>query len=160
MNVNATNDNVLIAANYRFIAAGFLISARILREHIEVDENSRPKKYRVLPLYYLASHIAELYLKCALLKRGFSQKELNKYRYRHNLEALLGELIKLNIPVSNRTCDVVRGLSEQHKVHLLRYPTVNEEGYLVLAKFWPNLNDVFEALDELLTTTAISTFGF
>ncbi len=158
MNEDTTNDSILIAANYRLVATGFHMSAKKLRKHIQVDENSCPKKYTALPLYYLACHTTELYLKAALLKRGFSEKDLKKYSYRHNLQALLDELLNLNVPISNETCDVVSGFSEQHKEHLLRYSTVNE-GFVVLAKFWPTLNAVFDALDELLLTTRISTYG-
>lgn len=83
------NDNIPLAVAYYTNGVNFRMSAERLREGLELDGSGRPAKLTAIPLYFLASHAAELFLKAALLKRGFLEADLRKYDYRHNLEALL-----------------------------------------------------------------------
>ena len=85
-------DNIPLAVAYYTNGVNFRMSAERLREGIGLDDAGRPKKLTAIPLYFLASHAAELFLKAALLKRGFAEADLRKYDYRHNLAALLQEL--------------------------------------------------------------------
>jgi len=149
-------DNVVLATNYRMLGVGFRMSAEALRSDIELDSDDRPTKLTAIPLYFLASHSAELFLKSALLKRGANESELRSFEFRHNLEALLERLISKRLPVSQETQSVVRGLSEAHKNHALRYTALLDDGKKT---YWPPLNAVFSGLEELLSLTAISTHG-
>jgi hypothetical protein len=63
-------------------------------------EASRPY-LTAIPTYALASHATELFLKAALLKRGFAERELKQQKYRHNLDALLAELQRKGLPVED-----------------------------------------------------------
>lgn len=128
----------------------------MLASTIELDDSGRPKKLTAIPLYFLASHAAELFLKAALLKRGFSETELKQYDYRHNLEALMNELQKKGVPISLNTTNVVNDLSYQHKMHQLRYTVLLDDGGKT---YLPPLIHIFNALDELLMLTRISTHG-
>lgn len=149
-------DSIYLASCYRLTGVGFRGSAEKLVEGLELDDIGRPTKLTAVPLYFLASHAAELYLKAALLKRGFAEVNLKKYDYRHNLAALLEELRKKGVPVTSDTVAVVQGLSEQHKTHQLRYTVLVDDG---AKTYWPPVSLVFTALDELLLLTAISTHG-
>ena len=149
-------DNIPLAVAYYTNGVNFRLSAERLRESLELDDAGRPKKLTAIPLYFLASHAAELFLKAALLKRGFPETDLKKYDYRHNLEALLQELQRKGIPVSSDTTAVIHGLSEQHKTHQLRYTVLVDDG---TKTYWPPLSLVFAALEELLLLTRISTHG-
>ncbi|MEO1619915.1 MAG: hypothetical protein AAFU53_02655 [Cyanobacteria bacterium J06632_3] len=134
----------------------FQESAKKLQSDIELDSKGCPTKLTAIPLYFLASHAAELFLKAALLKRGFNESQLKKFDYRHNLEGLLLELLKKGVPVSDETKAIVNGLSNQHKKHALRYTVLVDDGETTYA---PPLSVVFSALDELLMATRLSTHG-
>jgi len=107
-----------------------------------------------IPLYFLASHAAELFLKAALLKRGFDELDLKKYDYRHNLNSLLSELQKKEVSVTDRCVATIDGLSGQHEKHALRYTVLVDDGNKT---YWPPLSSVFSMLDELLLLTRVST---
>ena len=96
-------DSIYIATIYRLTGVNFWHSAEKLAESIEVNEIGQPTKITALPFYYLTSHAAELFLKAALLKRGFSEQDLKKFDYRHNLKNLLNELILKGIEVTPQT---------------------------------------------------------
>ena len=148
-------DNIPLAVAYYTNGVNFRMSAERLREGLEFDDAGRPKKLTAIPLYFLASHVAELFLKAALLKRGFAEAALRKYDYRHNLVALLQELQRKGVPVSSATA-VVHGLSEQHQTHQLRYTVLVDDG---TRTYWPPLCLVFAVLEELLLLTRLSTHG-
>lgn len=150
------NDNIPLAVAYYTNGSLFRMSAEKLMEGLEMDDSGRPTKLTAIPLYFLASHGAELFLKAALLKRGFAEANLKKYDYRHNLAALLQEIQDKGVPVSNDTVAVIQGLSEQHQTHQLRYTVLVDDG---TKTYWPPLSLVFTALDELLLLTRISTHG-
>ena len=123
---------------------------------LELDIDGRPIRLTAMPLYFLASHAAELFLKAALLKRGFEESNLKKFDYRHNLAALLKEIEGKGVPVTATTTTVIRGLSAQHQAHQLRYTVLVDDGK---STYWPPLHLVFSALDELLLLNRISTHG-
>jgi hypothetical protein len=149
-------DNIPLAFAYYMNGDNFRASAEKLAENLELDSMGRPTKLTAVPLYFLASHAAELFLKAALLKRGFAEADLKKLDYRHNLAKLLQEIQSKGVPVSGDTVAVIQGLSEQHKVHQLRYTVLVDDGKKT---YWPPLTLVFQALDELLLLTRISTHG-
>lgn len=149
-------DNTSLAVAYYLNGAIFQASAKKLQLDIELDSKGCPTKLTAIPLYFLASHAAELFLKAALLKRGFNESQLKKFDYRHNLEGLLLELLKKGVPVSDETKAIVNGLSAQHKKHALRYTVLVDDGETTYS---PPLSAVFSALDELLMATRLSTYG-
>ena len=147
-------DPIVLASAYRLNGSNFQASARKLTRGLRLREDGSPSNYGAIPLLYLASQAAELYLKAALLKCEISEESLKKFDYRHNLEKLLYELQNKGVKVTSQTVSIVIGLSKQHKSHTLRYNSMvalNEELY------WPPLTAVFEALDEMLLLTRIST---
>lgn len=148
---------VPLAVAYYLNGVNFKISARTLADDIEVRDDGRPSKITAIPLYFLASHAAELFLKAALLKRGFPEATLKKFDYRHNLSGLLAEIQEKGLPVTDDTADVVQGLSKAHEKHQLRYTVLVDDGSKT---YWPPLAMVFSALDELLLLCRISTHGF
>ena len=150
------NDNTPLAVAYYMNGTNFRMSAEKLMDSLELDDAGRPTKLTTVPLYFLASHAAELFLKAALLKRGFAEVNLKKHDHRHNLAALLQEIQSKGVPVTGDTVAVVQGLSEQHKTHQLRYTVLVDDG---TETYWPPLSLVFAALDELLLLTRISTHG-
>jgi len=149
-------DNTPLAVAYYMNGINFRISAEKLVDGLELDSVGRPTKLMAMPLYFLASHAAELYLKAALLKRGFEEANLKKFGYRHNLSKLLQEVQSKGVPVTTSTMAIVHGLSEQHQTHQLRYTVLAADGSKT---YWPPLSLVFAALDELLLLTRISTHG-
>ncbi|MEX0901970.1 MAG: hypothetical protein WDZ76_04465 [Pseudohongiellaceae bacterium] len=149
-------DTLTLAVAYYMNGINFRSSAEKLKQDIELDDLGRPTKLTAIPLYYLASQAAELFLKAALLKRGFAESDLKKFDFRHNLSALLSVIQEKGLPVSGETEMVVSGLSEQHKHHQLRYTVLFNDGNKT---YWPPLEMLFLALDELLLLTRISTHG-
>lgn len=148
--------NVPLASAYYLLGANFQNSARILLDSINVNQKGLPEKYDAIPFYFLISHAAELYLKAALLKRGFSESDLKKYDYRHNLKALLEALQEKGVSVTPDTISLISGLHSQHQSHALRYTVFVDNGEKT---FMPSLPWTIEALDELLMLTRISTQG-
>src|SRR5438309_1885658 len=149
-------NNTPLAVAYYMNGVNFRMSAEQLKATLELDSDGRPAKLTAIPLYFLAFHAAELFLKAALLKRGLDESYLKKYDYRHNLAALLVELQKKGVPVANETVIVINGLSDQHKNHALRYTVLVDDGQKT---YWPPLSLVFSMLDELLLLTRVSTHG-
>jgi hypothetical protein len=149
-------DSIPLAVEYYMNGSNFRSSAENLARDLELDSDERPTKLAAVPMYFLASHAAELYLKAALFKRGFVESELKKFDYRHNLSALLAEVQKKGVPVSEEAIAVVNSLSEQHKSHRLRYTSFFAGGQKMS---WPALPILFATLDELLLLCRISTHG-
>jgi len=148
------SDSIPLAVAYYMNGVNFRASAEKLMNGLELDGQGRPTKLTAIPLFFLASHAAELFLKAALLKRGVSDSELKKFDYRHNLSALLQLLQHKGVSVSSETTELVNGLSEQHAEHSLRYTVLFDNGKKT---YWPPLALVFSALDELLLLTRVGS---
>lgn len=86
------NDNIPLAVAYYINGSNFRVSAERLMEGLDLDSSGRPTKLTAVPLYFLASHAAELFLKAALLKRGFAEGGPEKTR----LSAQLGCVAERN----------------------------------------------------------------
>jgi hypothetical protein len=151
-----TDINIPLGVSYRMNATAFRMSAERLANELELDDTGRPINLIAVPVYFLVSHSVELFLKAALLKRGFPEETLKKYSYRHNLAALMKEIQEKKVPISKDTIFVVERLSDQHQAHLLRYASFFGEGQNI---YWPPFDVIFTALDELLSLTRISTHG-
>src|SRR5882757_5413799 len=93
-------DSLYLASIYRLTAVNFWQSAQRLDAEMEKNGDGSPVKITAIPFYFLISHAAELFLKSALLKRGFREIDLKKFDYRHNLDALLEELRKKGVSVT------------------------------------------------------------
>ena len=145
-------DNIPLAVAYYLNGVNFRVCAERLKVGLDLDGQGRPAKLTAIPLFFLASHAAELFLKAALLKRGTVAADLKKIDYRHNLSALLGLLQNIGVSVSSATAAVVKGLSQQHADHSLRYTVLADDGKFT---YWPPIAHVFTALDELLLITKI-----
>lgn len=136
-------DNIPLAVVYYLNGTNFRMSAEMLMSTLELDSDGRPTRLTAIPLYFLASHAAELFLKAALLKRGFDELDLKKYDYRHNLNSLLSELQKKGVSVTDATEATINGMSEQHKKHALRYTVLVDDGNKT---YWPPLSQFFPCL--------------
>ena len=150
------NESTQLATTLRFVAVMFWEDAKKLNKGIERNEQGLPTKYTAIPYYYLISHATELFTKVALLKRGFTKQQLRQFNFGHNLENLLNELIKMDLPISKNTREIVLGLSEQHKDHSLRYEVLIDNGK---STFLPPSDWVNKMLEELMSLTRISTYG-
>ena len=150
------NESTHLATIFRLMGAMFWEDAKKLDKDIERDEKGMPTKYTAIPYYYLISHATELFLKTALLKRGFTKGQLKKFKYGHDLENLLRELLKMDLPISKETQEMVVGLSEQHKDHSLRYEVLIENGK---STFVPPSDWINKMLEELMSLTRIATHG-
>ncbi len=135
----------------------FKRSAEILRESLETGEDGISQKSLIsIPMYYLISHAAELFLKASLLKRGYKERERKNFKCRHHLKELLAKLLEKNVPVTKNTIFLIEGLSNQHKEHDLRYNVLIDNGK---STFLPPIDATFKMLDELFSLTRISTHG-
>ena len=150
------SDSLYLASIYRVHGVTFWESAKTLSEKIEVDGVGIPTRATAIPFYFLASHAAELLLKSALLKRGFSERDLKQLNYRHSLMGLLDALQEKGVSVTPATTATVSGLHDQHSTHALRYTALVDDGY---PTFMPPMGLVFAMLEELLMLTRISTQG-
>jgi hypothetical protein len=150
------SDPAYLTSVYRIHAAVFVDSAQALAERLEVSSAGAPTTLKAIPFYLLASHATELFLKSALLKRGFSDKELRQIKYRHNLSELLSALQRKGVAVAPQTEEMVRHFSTQHEHHSLRYTALVDDGR---PTYMPPSSLVFSMLDELLLLTRISTQG-
>src|SRR2546428_8405298 len=102
-------DNIALASIYRLTAVNFWESAKQLDATMEKHENGSPAKLTAIPFYFLISHAVELFLKSALLKRGFSVDELKK-SYVHDLKRLLEAVQKKGVIVTPETVSMINGL--------------------------------------------------
>lgn len=149
-------DDVAMAAWYRMTAVVFTENAKILNRAFEDKGESTIANPMAIPFYYLVSHAAELFLKCALLKRGFSSNDLKSSTLRHSLENLLGELLKTGVPISEPCSQLLLRLNHQHEKHALRYTVFVDDGE---PTFTPKPDDLFSMLDELMMAGRIATHG-
>ena len=150
-------DNIVIALAYRSNGAAYQESAKILCSNLELNQKNIPKNYLCTPFYYLCSHAAELYLKAALLKRNYDVEKLKKFDFRHNLQALLDELIdNRKLEVTKNTRLTISALHSQHEKHALRYNVLLDDGNNIV---FPPVCCCLEMLDELLMLTRINTQG-
>jgi len=149
-------DSIQLASVYRLTGVNFRLAAETLAPTIETRPDGTPVKLTAIPLYFLVSHAAELFLKSALLKRGFVEKDLKQLDYRHSLDALLTALQDKCVTITPTTIALLNGLHYQHQTHALRYASLVDNGQ---PTFMPPLPLVFEMLDELLLLTRVSTQG-
>lgn len=147
---------VVEASTYRTLAVVFWENAKILEKEYSARGEPVPRNNLALPFYYLISHSAELFLKCALLKRGMSPVELKNFSLRHNLSNLLDEVENKEVPISGLAREIVIALSDQHKSHELRYTAFLDNGVPI---FTPEPSDIHQVLEELMMAGAISTRG-
>jgi len=145
-----SQDPIYWASVYRVAAVNFRLSAEALLPTLELRDDGTPVKLTAVPFYFLLSHALELFLKAALLKRGYVPADLKRFDTRHNLMALLDLLKKKGMSVSAESAAIVEGLSPQHQHHLLRY-------HLLMNPFMPAPTKLWPVLDELLFLTRIST---
>ena len=149
-------DNIALASYYRLMGVAFWESAKKLEVIIEKRQDGSPAKLTSIPFYFLISHAAELFLKSALLKRDFTEYDLKKYDYRHDLNILFEELQKKGVTVTPTTIDVINGLHTRHKDHSLRYGGSLHDGQKT---YWPPTSLMNPMLEELLSLTKLSTQG-
>ncbi|MGH9758238.1 MAG: hypothetical protein ACRD4M_10915 [Candidatus Acidiferrales bacterium] len=149
-------DSTYMASIYRLQAVNFSQSAKRLNASFGWDLDLSPASIDSLPFYFLISHTTELLLKSALLKRGFSENDLKKFVYGHNLIALLEKLQGKGVSVTSESAILIRGLNSQHQNHALRYTALVDDGQKT---YMPPPALVFAMLDELLLLTRISTQG-
>jgi hypothetical protein len=147
------DETVPLASAYRLNGVNFRMSAQSLAEQLQFDGAGRPTSLTAIPMYFLASQAAELFLKAALLKRGVAEPDLKTHHLRHDLGGLLQALQEKQVVVTTDTTAVVRGLSEQHRNHQLRYSVLVDDG---AKTYWPPPSMIFAALEELLTLTRTS----
>ena len=153
MNVSPnTDDPIYWASVYRMTAVNFRLSAEALSPQLELRDDGSPAKLTAVPFYFLVSHAIELFLKSALLKRGYVPADLKRFATRHNLKALLKLLKSKGLPVSADATSIIEGLSPQHAHHLLRY-------HFLVNPFMPPPASLWPVLDELLLLTRVSTHG-
>jgi hypothetical protein len=147
-----TEDPIYWASIYRSTAVNFRLSAEKLLPSLELKPDGTPAKLIAIPFYFLITHSVELFLKSALLKRGYVPSDLKRFDLRHDLLALLKCIEMKGLPVTSDTRELIAGLAEQHRRHLLRY-------HLSINPFLPAPSRLWPMLDELLRLTAIATFG-
>ena len=147
-------DNIVMASKFRLIAVNFWESAKKLDTLLEKRDDGSPAKLTAIPFYFLVSHAAELFLKSALLKRGYTEKEL-KDHYGHNLNSLLKALEAKGVTVTPATVEVIDGLQELNENHVLRY----DLRIVPSKKYWTSTNKIHSVLEELLLLTKISSQG-
>jgi hypothetical protein len=149
-------ESIHLASVYRMHAVIFWESAKILFANMELQANGKSARYGAIPFYYLVSHSAELFLKSALLKRGWTEQDVMKREFRHSLSGLLEELQSKGVSVTEKTVVLLNGLHSQHKDHDLRYTVLIDDGKKT---FIPPPGLLLSMLEELLSLTAISTQG-
>lgn len=122
----AIEDNTYLASVYRMMATYYQMSAKILHEKLNDENESVVGNWKATPFYYLLSHACELLLKCALLKRGVDENELKKVYLRHNLCNLLAKLEENDVFISDESKVIIVFLNHNHSKHLLRYKALIE----------------------------------
>ncbi|MFN0244756.1 MAG: hypothetical protein ACKVWV_17865 [Planctomycetota bacterium] len=147
-----TDDPIYWASVYRMTAVNFRVSAEALLPSLKLRDDGSPGKLTAIPFYFLVSQAIELFLKSALLKRGYVPADLKRFDNRHNLNALLKLLTTMGLPIGPEATSIINGLSPQHAHHLLRY-------HFLVNPFMPAPASLWPILDELLFLTRISTHG-
>lgn len=145
-------DNIVMASKFRLIAVNFWESAKKLDTMLEKRDDGSPTKLTAIPFYFLVSHAVELFLKSALLKRGYTEKEL-KDHYGHNLNSLMKALEVKGVTITPATVEVIDGLQELNENHVLRY----DLRVVQSKKYWTSTTKIHSMLEELLLLTRISS---
>jgi hypothetical protein len=153
---STVTEPVYLAVIYRLTAVTFWDSAKVISASLETNNDRTPSKITAIPFYFLISHAAELFLKSALLKRGFQEGDLKKFDYRHNLIELMEELQRKGLSITPDTVSLIRGLHAQHQSHALRYTVLADDGQKT---YMPPVPLVFSMLEELQELTRISAQG-
>lgn len=133
-----------IVSAYYINGEFFSNSVKTLGDHMELDAEGRPTKLAAVPMYFLASHAAELFLKAALIRRGATEADVRKVG--HKLGVLLRRLEDSNVVIGANTVSVVTGLAPHHQSHKLRYDILVD---FAIGTYWPALDAVIDALREL-----------
>ena len=149
-------DSIALSSYYRTMGVMFWEYALQAEDNLVKGEEDIPTKLISIPFYFLASHAAELLLKSALLKRGYTEKDLKKFDYRHDLSKLLEALQDKGIIVTPATIRVIHGLATRHKDHSLRYGGSLYDGKKTYS---PPTSLVNNTLEELLVITRRATQG-
>lgn len=131
----------------------FWEGAKIIDKQLEKNNDGTPKKLTAIPYYFLVSHSVELFLKSALVKRGFDERELKKYG--HNLKKLLEALQKKDVNVTKTTINVIHSLHIQHLKQEIRYHRMFGDSKIS----WIPTDLIHKALEELHLLIRISTQG-
>ena len=80
-----------------------------------------------IPAAQLLTHSLELFLKLALLKRGYNEQELRGPKLRHNLVQLMEECEGIGVYFSDEHRNLIIHLNEIHENHAVRY-TIASDG--------------------------------
>lgn len=153
--MNPDGKSITYAFLYNLTATNFWESAKTLDAQLDKNENSTPTKLTAIPFYFLVSHSMELFLKSALLKRGYTVQELKKQYIRHNLKKLLEKLQSKGLMITSETVEIVNNLHILHEKHGLRYDAL----FNIPPSSWLPTNSIHVALEELQLLTRISTQG-
>jgi len=113
-------DRFTLANRYRLTGLAFWECAKNSESMIK-SRMGTPTDIEIIPYLFLVAHGAELLLKAALARRGYSEQELTKKPIRHNLNRLVELLQSNGVILSSSTVDLISGLSEDHDKFLLRY---------------------------------------
>jgi hypothetical protein len=129
-------------------AATYILSAQIFTKSAErLAKCFADEKWQIsntpqaVPLYYLVSHAAELYLKALVVSHGLQIQ----WEHNHDLVGLLGELESIGVKVTTASRKVLEELSPEHKGHSLRYDAF----FLGKGGFQSNEKQLFTMLEEL-----------
>jgi hypothetical protein len=150
------SDHIAEASYYRMTGIVYWENAKILEAAFRSRGDKMEGSRMAVPFYFLISHAIELLLKCARLKRGTTPEELKKVDLRHNLKSLLSDIEAKGVPIKHETRQIIHLMSEQHKLHKLRYDVFFENSGPV---YVPKPEDLYGVLDEVLMAGRISTHG-
>ena len=141
-------DRFALVYRYRFTGVAFWDCAKKSESMIK-NRYGEPTEIEIIPYLFLVAHAAELLLKAALARKGYSEKYLTSKPLRHNLSKLSELLAKNGVSLSSSTVDLIDGLSEDHDKFAYRY---GQAFFRKTNKPTP-MNDLNEMLFELLSFT-------
>jgi hypothetical protein len=146
--MTAPSGNIALASRYRLTGVAFWDCAKSTQSTIKTRYGD-PTEMEIIPYLFLVAHAAELLLKAALIRRGYSEKYLTSKPIRHNLSKLVDLLVKNGVSLSGSTTDLINGLTEDHEKFAYRY---GQAFFRKTNKPAP-MDDLNEMLFEILNLT-------
>lgn len=143
-----TEDRFALTNRYRYTGVAFWDCAKNSESMIR-NRYGKPTEIEIIPYLFLVAHAAELLLKAALARKGYSEKYLASKLIRHNLSKLSELLVKNGVSLSSSTVDLIDGLSEDHDKFAYRYG----QAFSRKSNKPAPMNDLNDMLFELLSFT-------
>jgi hypothetical protein len=102
------------------------------------------------PRYFVLCHAIELALKAYIAAHGATARELQNFKIRHNLTALLNKAINKGLSLSASAQKDIKDLQEAHEKFWHRYPKEDGKPVFVIDPFESAARELLKSVSKAL----------